>query len=341
MVASASSVLSQDRFGHPYVYLIRQALFGLGGGIAGFFIGFLVPYRRWQQAAPYLLFLNLILLLLVFVPRVGFGYGGATRWIRLGPLSIQPSEMLKLTLIFYLAAWLAKRKKTIRSVAEGPLPFLVVVGVVGALLALQPDIGTLGVVVATGLAMYFVAGGTLTHVALMVGIMVAGLAALIRLAPYRMQRLMTFLNPDLDPQGIGYQLHQALIAIGSGGITGLGFGYSRQKYYYLPEAFGDSVFAILAEEVGLIGVCIFFLLVGFLVMRGLMIARRAPDEYGRLVAVGIVAWIGAQTFINVGAASGVVPFTGVPLPFVSYGGTSLTLVLTAVGILANISRRHK
>lgn len=340
MVASASSVVSQDRFGHPYAYLVRQLVFGLGGGAIGFFVGYMTPYRKWQTLAPFLLLAALVLMLLVFLPQTGFGYGGAKRWVQAGPLSFQPAELLKLALIFYLAAWFAKRKKEIRSVLEGSLPFLVVLGVVGALLALQPDIGTLGVVILTGGAMYFVAGGRITHITAIGAFVLSSIAGLIWLAPYRIARLLTFLDPSLDPQGIGYQLRQSLIAIGSGGLLGLGLGYSRQKYYYVPEPFGDSIFAIMAEEIGFIGVILFLAALGLFLGLGLRAAFRATDEFGRFTAVGIVSWLGFQSLINIGAVSGLVPFTGIPLPFVSYGGTSLTLVLTAVGVLANISRHR-
>jgi cell division protein FtsW len=341
MLASASSVISQDRFGHPYLYLIRQALLGVGGGAIGFLIGHRIAYRRWQTMAALLLLVSLVLMGLVFLPQTGFGYGGAKRWIRIGSFSLQPAELLKLSLIFYLAAWLAKRKKEIRSAMEGPAPFLTVLGVIGVLLALQPDIGTLGVIILTGGAMYFVAGGRLLHMAVIIMLVLAAVAVLIWLAPYRLNRVITFLNPEADPQGIGYQLRQSLIAIGSGGTTGLGIGFSRQKYYYLPEAFGDSIFAIMAEEIGFAGIALFLSMLALLLGRGLMIAKRAPDEFGRLTAVGITSWIGFQSLINMGAVSGLVPFTGVPLPFISYGGTSLALLLTAVGILTNISKSSK
>lgn len=341
MLASASAVISQDRFGHPYFYLLRQALLGLGGGIIGFLLGSRISYRRWQRLAPLLLLISLVLMGLVFLPQTGFGYGGAKRWIHIGSFSLQPAELVKLSLIFYLAAWLAKRKKEIQSAMEGPVPFLVVLGVIGILLILQPDIGTLGVITFTGGAMYFVAGGRLLHMAVIVMLVLAVIAILIWFAPYRLARVITFLHPEADPQGIGYQLRQSLIAIGSGGTTGLGIGFSRQKYYYLPEAFGDSIFAVMAEEIGLIGVILFFIVLGTLLTRGLIIAKRAPDEFSRLTAIGITSWIGFQSLINMGAVSGVVPFTGVPLPFISYGSTSLALLLTAVGVLTNISRNSK
>lgn len=341
MLASASSVISQDRFGHPYVYVLRQALFGVSGGIFGFFLAYRIGYRRWQSIAPLPLLVSLVLMALVFLPQTGFGYGGARRWIHLGSFSLQPAELLKLSLIFYLAAWLAKRKKEIRSALEGTVPFLVVLGVIGILLVLQPDIGTLGVVILTGGAMYFVAGGRLLHMVVIVMLVLAVVAVLIWFAPYRLARVITFLYPETDPQGIGYQLRQSLIAIGSGGTTGLGIGFSRQKYYYLPEAFGDSIFAIMAEEIGFVGVTLFLIVLGTLLTRGLIVAKRAPDEFGRLTALGITSWIGFQSLINMGAVSGVVPFTGVPLPFISYGGTSLALLLTAVGVLTSISKSSK
>lgn len=341
MLASASAVISQDRFGHPYVYVLRQALFGISGGVLAFLLVSRIAYQRWQRIAPLFLLVSLVLMAFVFLPQTGFGYGGARRWIHIGSFSLQPAELLKLSLVFYLAAWLAKRKKEIRSAVEGPLPFLIVLGVIGILLVLQPDIGTLGVIILTGGAMYFVAGGRVLHMAVIVMLVLAAIAVLIWFAPYRLARVVTFLNPEADPQGIGYQLRQSLIAIGSGGATGLGIGFSRQKYYYLPEAFGDSIFAVMAEEIGFAGVALFLLVLGTLLARGFMVAKRAPDEFGRLTAVGITSWIGFQSLINMGAVSGVVPFTGVPLPFISYGGTSLAFLLAAVGVLTNISKSSK
>ncbi|MDP3794739.1 MAG: putative lipid II flippase FtsW [bacterium] len=341
VLASASSVISNDRFGHPYGYVARQALLGFLGGAAGFLIAYRIPYQRWRTSAPVLLFIALILLGLVFVPGLGVSLGGARRWLHIGSFSVQPAEFLKLALIFYLAAWFSKRPVATRSLGEGPFPFIIVLGVVGALLALQPDVGTFGVILATSITMYFVSGGKVRHLLLTGGVVLAALALLIPLAPYRLGRITTFLNPQFDPQGIGYQLRQSLIAIGSGGTTGLGLGYSLQKHYYVPETFGDAIFAILAEEVGLIGVLSFLVLLGIFLFRTLRIARRAPDEFGQLVAAGVAAWIGFQSFINIGATTGIVPFTGIPLPFVSYGGTALMFVLVAAGVVANISRQGR
>lgn len=340
MLQSASFVISLDRFGSPYVYLARQALFGVGIGLVGFLVFYSIPYQRWERLAPVFLFVSLILMGLVFVPGLGFGYGGAQRWIHIGSISIQPSEILKLGLILYLAAWFSTRSVAMRPPKEGLMPFLIVMSVIGLLVMLQPDMGTLGVIVLIGVAMCFVGGGRLKHIGLMGLLLMLAFAALVAVAPYRMSRVTTFLNPHEDVQGSGYQLRQSLIAISTGGITGMGLGYSRQKHYYVPETFGDTIFAVLAEELGLIGVIAFFTVLGTLLFRGLIIARHASDQFGRLVAAGIVSWIGFQSFINVGATAGVIPFTGIPLPFISYGSTSLAMIVTAVGLLANISKRR-
>lgn len=341
VLSSASAVLSQDRFGTPYGFLQRQ-LVSLAIGVAVFFIVQRIPYGTWKRLAPLFLILSVVLLMLVFVPQVGLSYLGARRWIEFGwgvlRISFQPSEFVKLTLILYLAAWLEAKREDVRRVSQGVVPFVIVLGILSSLLLLQPDLGTLVVVAAVGVSMYAVSGARLRHLGAILA--AGGLAffAAVRLAPYRMARLLAFLNPGADPQGIGYHISQSLIAIGSGGLWGRGLGHSVQKFNYLPEPMGDSIAAVLAEELGFVGLMVFVVLLLALVLRGLTIARRAPDRFGRFVAVGIVAWLGLQAFVNLGAVSGLLPFTGIPLPFMSYGGSSLVTALAAVGILVNISK---
>lgn len=338
MLTSASSVLGLDLQGDYYFFARHQFLNGIIPGLIVLAVMTLIPYRLWRRGAVPFLFAVLLLLVLVFIPAFSFSYGGATRWVQIGPVTVQPAEFAKLAVILYLAALFASREKAAGSVNEALVPFLLVAGLVGILIARQPDVGTLVVVTGAALLMYFAAGARLLH---LVGI-VAGAAAiffvLIQSAPYRLARFTTFLHPELDPKGIGYQVHQALLAIGSGGVWGLGFGHSRQKYRYLPEPAGDSIFSIAAEELGLLRIALLVGLYAFIVLRGYAIARRAPDAFGRLVATGITSWFFVQAVVHIGANLALFPLTGIPLPFVSYGGSALVIALGGAGILLNISR---
>jgi len=273
------------------------------------------------------------------VPGLGLKFQGASRWIQLGPFSFQPSEMLKLTMILYLAAWLEGKKELKTDLFEGFIPFLAIIGVISFLVMKQPDMGTLGIIVLVAMCVYFLSGAKTSHIAMMIAGGAAAFLALVKFESYRMSRLLVFLHPELDPRGVGYQINQALLAIGSGGIFGLGLGHSRQKFNYLPEPVGDSIFAIVCEEIGLIGAAVLIFLFFVFAMRGFKIAKKAPDMFGRLVAVGITSWIIFQTLINISAISGLIPLTGVTLPFVSYGGTSLIFSMIGVGILLNISKK--
>lgn len=338
ILASASSFVSQNRFGNPYFYLFRQMTYGLAIGLIGFLITQKLNYQIWKKAAVWILFANIVLLILVFIPPFSFSYGGANRWIHVGSFSFQPGELVKLSFILYLAAWLSSKQKEISDFSAGFIPFLTITGGVGLLLMLQPDIGTLGVLTLTAAMMYFAAGACLSHLFLVFSMGIGGLFGLIKLAPYRLNRLISFLHPDVDPLGIGYQITQATLAIGSGGIFGLGFGRSGQKYNYLPEVFGDSIFAVFAEEMGFIGAIILISLFLLLVLRGFRIAKNTPDLFGKYAAIGITCWIAVQAFVNIAAISGLIPLTGIPLPFVSYGSSALAVNLAAVGILVNISK---
>jgi cell division protein FtsW len=279
-------------------------------------------------------------LTLVFIPGLSAGIGTAHSWIAIGNyFTVQPSEFVKLTFLFYLAAWLEQRGKYgVREVQGGFLPFLGVLSVIIVLMILQPDIGTMSIIVAMSLLVYFVGGAPWHYFFALIAAGIGGLGLLIGLSPYRVARFTTFLNPELDPQGIGYHINQALLAIGSGGIFGLGFGHSRQKFQYLPEVVSDSIFAVVAEEMGML-VCL--ALIGLflaLLWRTITIANAAPDRFGRYVVVGIGGWFVLQAFINIGSMMAIMPMTGVPLPFISYGGTSLAVSLAAVGVVLNISR---
>jgi len=342
MLASASSVVSYQKFGTTYFYITHQLLLGFLPGLLFFYIASRIDYHILERFAPLFLILTIGLLSLVFIPGLGFGAGGAQRWVSLGPVVFQPSEVVKLTFLLYLAAWLAKRKgSAMRDISNGLMPFIILVGSVSLLVILQPDMGTMGVIALIAALMYFMSGAPLSHIAMMALGGIALFFILLQVAPYRMERFTVFLNPGLDPLGTGYHINQALLAIGSGGIFGRGFGLSRQKYAYLPEVVGDSIFAVIAEELGFILALGLIALFVFFTIRGLRIARRAPDTFGFLIAVGIITWIVFQAFINIGAMLAVLPLTGIPLPFISYGGTALIIGMTAVGILVNISRQAK
>lgn len=338
ILTSASLALSYRNFGSIGWYALRQLLYGGGLGLVAMVITSRVPYRLWRTWAFPLLLFSFVLLALLFVPQLGFSAGGATRWLRLGPVSFQPSELLKLAFVIYLASWLDARRREVASVSYGMIPFAIMISVVGIFLVMQPDIGTLVVIVATAGLLYFLGGGKTSQVITLAFLAIAMLYLLIQLAPYRFDRIRVFLNPGLDPQGKGYQITQASIAIGSGGFFGLGFGKGLQKYQYLPEPMGDSIFAIFIEEMGFLGavglVGLFFLLFA----KGCSVAKNAPDVFGKLLATGIIIGIMTQAFVNMAAISGLLPLTGIPLPFVSYGSTSLAVTLASMGIVMNISR---
>lgn len=343
MLASASAPTGYERFHDSYYIVKHQVIFGLIPGLAGMLLFSRVPYMFWKKNAWNFLIVSVGLLMLVFIPGLSAGIGTAHSWISIGGwFSVQPSEIVKLTFLFYLAGWLEHRgEHGMRSGAGGFVPFLGVLGAIMLLLILQPDVGTMAIIAAMSLIVYFVAGAPLAYVGGLVAMGFGALAALIGFAPYRAARFTTFLNPELDPQGIGYHMNQALLAIGSGGLFGLGYGHSRQKFQYLPEVSGDSIFAVIAEEMGLL---VAVALIGAflaLLWRCVCIARGAPDAFGRYVSIGVGAWLIIQAFVNIGSMVAIMPMTGVPLPFVSYGGTSLAVSLSAIGVVLNISRYSK
>ena len=337
-IASASSVVSHDQFGDNLAMLKNQLTHGVLIGLVAFITFAIIPYSFWKRVNLILLIVTLVLLAAVFIPQLGFQFGGAQRWINLGFFSFQPSELAKLTMILFFAAWLDKRGKGIRDFATGVVPFLLILGVVITLIILQPDLGTLSVIAATAIAMFFVAGARPWHLVAIFASAIALLGLAIRIEPYRLARFTVFLNPAADPEGIGYQINQALLAVGSGGLFGQGLGQSRQKYNYLPEPAGDSIFAVMAEELGFLRISLVvltFLTLGYL---GFSVSRRAKDNFGKLLAVGITTWFVAQAFINIGALIGLLPLTGIPLPFISFGGTAIVVSMAAAGILVNVSR---
>ncbi len=337
MISSASVVMSKTVTGKDNFYFFSQ-LTAAGIGLLLMLVATRIDYKFWKKISVPFFIVNLAMLVAVFLPGLGFSHNGATRWINLGIFNYQPSESIKLALILFLAYWFEKKGEEVRDFEKGVVPFALISGAVIGLVLMQPDMGTCTVLAVTAGVMWFVAGARWKHVFTGIGAAVAGVAVLIKMAPYRMARLTVFMNPGADKSGAGYQITQALVAIGSGGIWGLGFGRSRQKFNYLPEAATDSIFAVIAEELGLIRstlVILVFLLFGF---RGYKIAKSAPDGFARLTVVGITTWVVAQAFINILAILSLMPLTGVPLPFISYGGTSLVMLMFACGILLNISK---
>lgn len=338
ILSSASMAISYREHGSIFYYTLRQLIPGGIVGLACLCIFQMIPYRHWKRAALPLMIISFVLLALIFIPEISYGAGGARRWLKFGPISFQPSEILKLGFIIYLASWLDARRKEVRSFSYGTMPFTLMVSIVGIFLMMQPDFGTFGVIVATAGLLYFLGGSKISQMGGLIGFGLIACFFLIQIAPYRFNRILVFLNPSFEPQGIGYQINQALIAIGSGGFWGLGFGRSLQKYNYLPEPMTDSIFAIFAEEMGFIGICVLLALFGFFFWRALIIARKAPDIFGRLLAMGLAAGIMIQVFVNMAAISGLLPLTGIALPFISYGGTSLVITMGMAGIILNISK---
>ena len=336
MVFSASAVLAGDRFGDPWHYLKRQALFALMG------IGLMAalahtPYRLYRSLVYPLLAITGVLLLLVLIPGVGASKGGATRWLAVGPISFQPSELARLSLIFYLAYSLDKKQANIKSFSIGILPHLVIAGFILSLILLEPDFGTTVTLALILFLMMFLAGVRLKHLG---ALLLAALPVFVFVmvgAAYRLKRLTTFIDPWNDPVDAGFQIIQSWIAFHKGGIFGQGLGSSQQKLFYLPEAHTDFIFSVLGEELGLVGVLVVLGLYLTLVLRGIAIARSAPDLFGCLLGLGLTSWLGIQTVINIGVVLGLLPTKGLVLPFMSSGGTSLVTALAAVGILLNIS----
>lgn len=339
ILASVSAVSSYKKFGDTYYFLKHQMLWGLAPGLLLGYLAFKLNLNFLRRNSLVLLLASFVLMILVFFPGIGSRDVSAARWIGLGPFSFQPSELLKLVFIVYLATWLAGRnEKKFTDLRQTFVAFLAVLGAVTLLLFLQSDISTLGVIIAVGVLMYFSIDTPLKHMLAILLIGVIALAILIQTEPYRIQRLTVFLNPDTDLMGIGYQLNQSVIAIGSGGMGGVGLGMSAQKLGFLPQTISDSIFAVFSEETGFIGGFVLIGLFLFFVWRGFKVAKNAPDKFMQLTALGIACWIIIQSFVNIGAMIGILPLTGIPLPFISYGGSAMVVELIAMGILLNISK---
>jgi cell division protein FtsW len=338
ILASASSHLGATQFDDSNYFLKHQLLYGVSIGLIGFFVASKVYYGAYNNkmfGITFLLF-SLLLVLAVFTP-LGFTAKGATRWLDLGPLSFQPAEFLKLSLVLYLASWLAFKDHRQKSLVTGLLPFAVVLSIVSGILIMQHSTSPVVMLIAVSLVMYFMSGAKIRY---LFGIVAAGallLTLVVAVTPYRAQRVLTFLNPEADVTGSGYQSMQAKTAIGAGGLTGVGYGQSIVKSR-LPEPIGDSIFAIAGEEFGFLGSSFLALLFLAVVIRMYVLAARMSDPFGRLVLIGFASFIGVQAFINMGAMTGFLPLTGTPLPFISYGGTNLAVFMTMMGISVNISK---
>jgi cell division protein FtsW len=337
MVLSASSVGAYRDYGSSFLFFVRQLLYA-GVGLGAFLVTARMRHTAWQRLCFPLLVVAVALLALVLVPGIGTVAGGSARWLRFGPVTVQPSEMAKLAAITFGATLLARRWRRLGDLRQLVLPLGPVMALVCGLILLQPDMGTAVIVISSVLVLLFVAGARSKH--LIVGS--AGLGAfgfaLMYIEGYRWARFMSFMDPWADPQGNGYQTIQSLIALTSGGWFGVGLGASRQKWDYVPNAHTDFIFAIIGEELGLAGALLVLALFGMLIYAAVRIAVRAPDVFGRLVAAGIAGWFGIQAVTNLGAVTGLLPITGVPLPFVSYGGSALVAAMAAVGILVSVAR---
>lgn len=300
-----------------------------------------IRYTFWRHAAFYIFLASVALTLLVFLPAIGLEFGGGKRWLALGGFTLQPAEFLKIGFVMYCAAWLSAVKEKVAAFHNGLLPIVIMLAIVGAILLKQPDTDTFISIFVAAAALFFISGGRFRHIFVIALISVASFALLVFSRPYLLERFNTFLNPAADRLNAGYHIQQSLIAVGSGEILGRGFGQSTQKFSYLPEPIGDSIFAVAAEEFGFVGAATLVLLFVFFTLRGLSIAARAPDLFGGLLAAGIVILIVSGSFMNIASMLGLIPLSGLPLSFVSHGGSAMVFTLFEVGILLNISRYRK
>ncbi len=321
--------------------IFSQSFFGLFLGLIACYISSRINYKVWRRFSFYIYILSALTAVLVFVPGIGFSHGGASRWILIGPLSFQPLEFLKIGFIIYFAAWISSVKDRIRTYQYGLIPFMALIGIVGVLLLMQPDMDSFIIIFIVGLAMYLVGGGRWRHIFLIMLVAGIGVSVLLFMRPYLLARVTTFMHPEQNALTSGYQIQQSLIAVGSGEIFGRGLGQSVQKFKFLPESIGDSIFPIAAEEFGFIGGVLIIFLFIFFTSRGLRVAKNAPDVFSRLLVVGIVILITIQSFLNIASMIGVIPLSGSPLMFFSQGGTALFFTLAEIGIILNISRYRK
>lgn len=340
MLSSASSVIAYSDHGDSY-YFFKHQLFGLVLGLAAFWFFSKVDYHIWHKYALLLLAVSIGLLLLVFIPGLAAGWGSSRSWINIFGFSLQPAEFVKITFLLYLAAWLEGRKNKLKEISRGFGPFMVILGIIALLMLLQPDVGTLTIIALASLVVYFIGGGRLKHIVSIILLGLAALVIMVNIYPYQANRFKCMLDPAYSPQEYCYQVNQSLIAVGSGGFLGRGLGASRQKFLYLPEAENDAIFPIISEETGFIFSVGLILLYLALFYRGFIIAKQAPDDFGKILAMGIVSWLVIQALINIGGMVNIMPMTGVPLPMISYGGSAMLAALASIGILTNISKQTR
>ena len=337
MVYSASAILAADRFGDPHYFLKRQLFWALLG-LGGLWAALAVDYRVLERVALPLLGVAALLLVLVLVPAFGQAINGTRRWLRVGGVSFQPVELAKLAFVIYLARFLSRRGEAVQGFWGGAVPPAVIGGGLAALVLRQPDLGNSLTLLALAFTLLFLAGARPRHLLLLAAPALPLLAVAVYLAPYRWRRILAFLNPESDPRGSGFQIIQSFLAIGSGGLLGRGLGGSKQKLFYLPEPHTDFVFAVIAEELGLIGGVTVVALFMVLIWRGLRAGLRAPDRFGAYLALGLTTMLATEALVNLGVVTGSLPTKGLPLPFVSFGGSALFMTLLSTGILLNISQ---
>ncbi|MEK6666150.1 MAG: putative lipid II flippase FtsW [candidate division NC10 bacterium] len=340
MVYSASAIIAADRFRDPYFFLKKQ-LFWAVLGFGCLWAAMTLNYRILERIMLPLLVVSLVLLVLVLVPPFSQEINGTRRWFRWGPVSFQPAELAKFSLVVYLAHFLTRRREVVESFWLGLLPPLLVAGSMAGLVLLQPDLGSSLTLVVLVFCLLFLAGGRVRQMTLVAASALPLLAVAIYMAPYRLKRIMTFLDPWADPRGSGFQIIQSYLALGSGGLFGRGLGESKQKLFYLPEPYTDFIFAVLGEELGLLGAVSVIGLFGLLIWRGIRIGLGAPDPFGALLALGLTALLACQTLVNLGVVTGALPTKGLPLPFISFGGSSLIMAMVSVGVLLNISQHAR
>jgi cell division protein FtsW len=340
MVFSASSATAYAEHGDIAYYLKRQLVW-LGIGLIFAYVLYRLEYQHLKKMAPYILVAAIAGLVLVFVPHVGLGVNGGRRWIGTSALSVEPSEFAKLALVIYLSAVLAARGERVTSLGRGLFPLCVCVGVMAMLVLKEPDLGTASLLVFTAFALFFAAGARIVHLVAVLLATVPFGALTVLASSYRRARIFAFLDPWKDPQNTGFHIVQSLLALGSGGIFGVGLGASRAKFFYLPEQYTDFIFSVLGEELGLIGTLAVVALFVILAYRAIRIALAAPDRFGFFLATGCAAMITIQAFMNIGVVSSSWPVTGVPLPFISFGGSSLIVNLLAAALIANVSRHRR
>ena len=337
MVYSASAIMAADRFHDPLHFLKRQGLWVLLG-MGALWAGMRFDYRRLERLVVPLMAASFLLLVLVLVPPFGQEINGTRRWLRLGFVSFQPVELAKLSLLLYLASFLARREEAMASFSRGLLPLLFMAGSMAGLTLLQPDMGNAMVLVILTLALAYLGGARVAHMGLIASAALPLCAVAIAMKPYRLRRMVAFMNPWNDPQGSGFQIIQSFLALGSGGWLGRGLGESKQKLFYLPEAHTDFIFAIIGEEFGMLGAAVVVALFALLIWRGLRIGLRAPEAFGSYLALGLTVMLATQTLVNLGVVTGSLPTKGLPLPFISFGGSALTMTLFSTGVLLNISQ---